>query len=280
MTEPTWRPLRNVEPRRLREARLQAHYAAQWVARTARAFVDSDPDDSHTNMRWADAMDGLVGNRTRYGWQLGLRLTDLTLMLLHDVAAVPPSLCGLDGRTDADVRQWLGNELAGREFDISALDTAAPYAIPAHPIAEGGKYDASGHAEGLRELAAWFANAACSLAPIQSEFNGSALRCWPHHFDLATLISFASKQANTTAYIGVGLEPGDHYYDEPYFYATVYPQPETAARPALPDVGHWHTQDFVGAIAPASKLLTHKNPQSECENFLRRAVEGAFALVR
>ena len=44
-----WRPLRGIGQRRLSMARLQAHHAAQWLARAARAYVPSQPDDGHTN---------------------------------------------------------------------------------------------------------------------------------------------------------------------------------------------------------------------------------------
>ena len=43
-----WVPLRGIDQRRLSEARLQAHYAVQWLARAARAYVPPQPDDEHT----------------------------------------------------------------------------------------------------------------------------------------------------------------------------------------------------------------------------------------
>jgi len=51
MRGPDWMPLRGVNQRRLSEARLQAHYAVQWLARAARAYVPPQPDDEHTNLR-------------------------------------------------------------------------------------------------------------------------------------------------------------------------------------------------------------------------------------
>jgi hypothetical protein len=48
-----WQPLAALEPRRLREARLFAHFAAQWLARAARTYVAPKSDDSHTNLGWA-----------------------------------------------------------------------------------------------------------------------------------------------------------------------------------------------------------------------------------
>jgi hypothetical protein len=45
-----------------------------------------------------------------------------------------------------------------------------------------------------------------------------------HHFDLATLTTLPARNADATGYVGVGLSPGDEYYDEPYFYVSVYPE--------------------------------------------------------
>ncbi len=44
----------------LHDARLQAHYAAQWLARAARAYIPPRPHDGHTNLGWDDAFGGLV----------------------------------------------------------------------------------------------------------------------------------------------------------------------------------------------------------------------------
>jgi hypothetical protein len=40
----------------------------------------------------------------------------------------------------------------------------------------------------------------------------SDVRCWPHHFDLATLFSFPTQNADATGYVGAGLSPGDEYF--------------------------------------------------------------------
>ena len=66
------------------------------------------------------------------------------------------------------------------------------------------------------------------------------------------------------------------YYDEPYFYVSVYPEPNRAALPNLPMLGHWHVRDFVGAVATADKIVAAKNQQGETDDFLRAAVDGAI----
>jgi hypothetical protein len=111
---------------------------------------------------------------------------------------------------------------------------------------------------------------------IGRKFAASPVRCWPHHFDLATLTTLPARNADATGYVGAGLSPGDEYYDEPYFYVSVYPEPDPATLPKLPMLGHWHLRDFMAAVAPAHKIVAAKNQQAETDDFLRAAVDGAI----
>jgi hypothetical protein len=58
--ETNWVPLQAVEQSRLSEARLQAHYALQWLARAARGYIPPQPDENHTNLGWDAGMGGLI----------------------------------------------------------------------------------------------------------------------------------------------------------------------------------------------------------------------------
>lgn len=277
----TWRQLHGVEPARLSEARLQAHRAVQWLARAARAYVVPLPDDAHTNLGWDDACDGFVTHPLPGGVRLGLNISSLTLALLDGQRTMQFSL---DGRTDAEARHWLGDRLGALGFDACALDAPSPYALPAQASPQNACYDAAGLSLALAELAAWFANAEFSLAQIRKEvtqrrMDASDVRCWPHHFDLATLISLPAHNGET-GYVGAGLSPGDLYYDEPYFYISVYPRPDPANLPKLPRLGHWHTPEFTAAIVPAHKILTASNRQSETDSFLTAAVDIALEILQ
>jgi len=72
MTTASWRPLRGIDPASLRAARIQAHLATQWLARTARAYVAVRPEDGHTNLGWEDALGGLVTHPLPDGARFGL----------------------------------------------------------------------------------------------------------------------------------------------------------------------------------------------------------------
>jgi hypothetical protein len=101
------------------------------------------------------------------------------------------------------------------------------------------------------------------------------VRCWPHHFDLDTLVTLAP--GRTT---GIGFEPGDEHYDEPYFYVSLYPAPDMAALPPLPTIGHWHAKNFTAAIAPAHRIVAAKDQGAEVAGFLQAAVQAAIAGLR
>jgi hypothetical protein len=195
---------------------------------------------------------------------------------LSHVQSIP-----LSGRSDAQVRQWLGEVFGARNLDVQALDQKAPYDIPAHPIDHGTPYDAIESADGLIELAAWYANAKVLLDRVQSQMSNCKLAvspvcCWPHHFDLATLTMLPTPNVDVTGYVGAGFSPGDEYYDEPYFYVSVYPEPDPAILPILPAMGHWHTHEFTAGVMPAHQILAVSDQAAATEEFLQGAL--AFGL--
>jgi len=282
MANDRWRPLRGVEPARLSQARLLAHYGVQWLARAARAYVRPQADDAHTNLGWDEDLGGFVTHAFADGCRVGLRFGDLTLVATGGAAA--GATLGLIGLADADARRWLREQVHKRGLDPAALDGRSPYEMPAHEVASGGVYAGADLGDALGELAAWFANANVSLARLQNAFAAHGLaapaaRCWPHHFDLATLASFASA-AGATAYVGAGLSPGDGYYDEPYFYVSLYPWVDAATLPALPKPGHWRTADFMAAVATAQRLAACAQPEQSADALLFAAVDHAMRLLR
>ena len=72
MSNPEWRRNRP-RSRPATEARLHAHYAAQWLARAARAYILPQLDDSHTNLGWDRMLGGFVTHPLPDGMRLGLR---------------------------------------------------------------------------------------------------------------------------------------------------------------------------------------------------------------
>ncbi len=270
-----WRPIRAFDRTRFAAARLQAHHATQWLARAARAYVPPRPDDGHTSLGWDDAFGGLMSHPLPDGTRLGLRFADLTLALRAPDARAAQEVFPLAGRHDSDACAWLMEHADMRKLDPSALDNPLPYMLPERA---GGGYRID--PQQLGELALWFANANAVLAAARERIVAQKLaappvRCWPHHFDLDTLVTVAP--GRTT---GVGFAPGDDYYDEPYFYVSVYPPPDIASLPALPPVGHWHAKNFTAAVASAQRILRTNDPPADIAAFLRAATDATIAALR
>ena len=278
MSARSWGPIGGKSFVYLATARLQSHYAVQWLARAARAYIPPEPDDSHTNLGWNDTIKGFVTHALKDDVRLALRLSDLTLLLLGQPK---PLSFALNRRTDTQARQWLGEQLTACGLEAAALDAPSPYELPSDPIGSGTAYGTAETEEALAELSNWFGNADISLTAIRGRTDArvlvsSPVRCWPHHFDVATLASLDKSGAEHGRSVNTGFSPGDHHYKEPYFYVSPYPYPETAALKPLPALGHWHTHEFTAAVAPASRIVAAGNPQNEVDIFLGGAINACL----
>lgn len=279
MTTPNgWSTLGATAPDRLAEARDQLHHAAQWPSRAARRLLEPEADDSHSNLGWDDRVGGLVGHRLETGrgrLDLALRFSDLTLLAWldgQDLSSLP-----LDGRTDADAGAWTADVLRSVGADPTGVAGRLPYELPAHPLQGGARYRLTDHRAALAELARWYGNAALVLDDVTVAFaderpGPSPVRCWPHHFDIATLIALEEGEAETARAIGVGFAPGDAAIAEPYFYCNPWPHLPVEGLPDLPAPGRWHTDGFVGAVAVASAVVAQPDQEAGVRTYLDVAV--------
>ncbi len=105
--------------------------------------------------------------------------------------------------------------------------------------------------EELALLEAAFGSADFALKHVVSKLRKhkpGPVICWPHHFDIATLITFDEKRGDEQVSIGVGMSPGDQYYSTPYFYVTPWPYPAADKLADPPAPYKWHTHEFTGLI--------------------------------
>ena len=276
MTSLAWRPVRGMDFRKLHDARLQAHYAAQWLARAARAYIAPRPDDQHTNLGWDEEFGGLRTHRLPDGSRVGLNIAELSLSVLGDTTQT----LMLDGRADPEVRAWLGAQLSARGFGPAKLDTPSPYDMPHHVLAHGARYSIEELTEQLAMLSLWFPNGCGALDRVRDKMVARKLkapevRCWPHHFDFDSLVPLGKGRT-----MGLGWSPGDDYCDEPYFYLSMYPEPVIPKLPLLPPQGHWHSYHFVAALAPAHKIVVVPDQASYVDGFLNFAIDAALEAMR
>lgn len=167
-------------------ARLELHRAVQVAACAGQSLLPARPDDSQMALTWKDGV--LLGEPLPGGSRVGLGLGDLALEVRNPHGGLNGRL-PLNGRTLEEALKWLKVRLAGSGVDTSALKADMPYEMPGRLVARDAPYSAES-SEALEGLAGWYRVAAEVLAALAGErSDGSPLRCWPHHFDLAVLFS-------------------------------------------------------------------------------------------
>jgi hypothetical protein len=276
VTEPlhVWRQLDVGRGATLVDARLQLHHAAQLAAAFGISYLPAQPDDSHTNLQWIESLDVLASKPAASpAIRIAVRATPLTVLVL-DAKASALGTYLLDGRTVSDAATWVRAQLTAHGLDATRYTLARHYEIPKHRFGDGAAFESS-RPTSFQELASWYSNAAAALEEfVSTASNASPARCWPHHFDIATLIQVAPGQT-----ISLGMAPGDAYYAEPYFYASMYPPPSVnAPRSDLAGNGQWHTHEWIGAVLPAARVSS-TNQRAQIGEFIRSAVDVGKRLL-
>jgi hypothetical protein len=272
-----WQPVRPEEATKLTDARLQLHHAAQFAAAAGISFLQHLPKDGHSSLEWVSGLGGLFSHviPARTGFRIGVRPVKLALLIV-DLENQVVAEYKLHGRTIIDARDWIRSQINLLGADGSRYTLTRPYEIPRHDVAYGESFDASEPSR-FEELAKWFANGTALLGNLARTAHASSeVRCRPHRFDLATFIKIPPGRT-----IGIGLEPGDQYYDEPYFYVSMSPPPaasRTRSRP-LWGSGTWHTYEWVGAVLCGSRLGGASSQERHVREFLDSAIAACRALV-
>jgi hypothetical protein len=132
------------------------------------------------------------------------------------------------------------------------------------------------------ELAAWFGNADMLLREVTAgEPGASPVVCWPHHFDIATLVTFDDSTADPeqARSVGLGLSPGDAGHPEPYFYIGPWPRPTGEDLPSLPGCGAWD-RDGLARAAGYDVLQESGGDPSAQQAQARSFLEGGLMLSK
>lgn len=280
MSDTEWAPLGSVDSGRLKDARGQLHHALQIIVAAPISYLPARADDSHTNTEWVPRLRALVTHDigSTPSLRFGLRPDDLTLLALVNSEEVAEEL-PLDGEMVESAVQWLRATLERHGADPSRLTTKKHYEIPTHEVATGAAFRGA-DGEAFAELAHSYHDAFVVTSDAERAKPGaSSPRCWPHHFDLATLISVPSLGGGAQRAINVGLSPGDDSYAEPYFYVGPYPYPSVDSLGPLA-VGRWHTDGWTGAVLTTAELRG-TDQRSQVTAFWQQAVaacERAFGV--
>jgi hypothetical protein len=266
-----WEVVGNIEAAGLAHSRMQLHSAAQLVAAVGKALARPEPDDSHTSLEWNSERKAFasvyVDQPPVQAW---LEVLSLTL-----VVSGPPGeqKQQLHGYTLDETFTWLRTTLKQHGADGERLSKVGDRSqLPDGVFGPADKFDAGERAE-FSEWARQYANADLLLQEVKRAKPAfSAIRVWPHHFDIASLCAW-KQENNESRTIGIGLSPGDASYNEPYWYVTPSPYQDAQALAPVDGAGSWHTQGWIGAVLPTSRLVRAGGKQEEqVRKFLNSAI--------
>ena len=276
-----WQKVRNIDPQSLKETRLELHYAIQFMAAVGNFLTEPRPDYSHASLNWNSELNLFVSGfvPTEKPFQVALEPISLTSLVLDRHGNKLGELSLLQKTLDEGMN-WLKQTIQALGADIAKLSFVNyPDDFPDSPFARGASFQ-DGDRSQRQELTAYFANTSLILqALVENTEGASPVHIWPHHFDIATLISLPYTQKDEAVSIGVGMSPGDGTYEEPYWYVTPWPYPNTVNLPKLPSGSIWHTENWVGAILTASQLNQGEEQQSQVKSFMDFAVKGSLELL-
>jgi hypothetical protein len=278
--EPGWRHIGAVSAGDVTEARLIAHWASQLLGAVADELVRRKADDSHTNLFWEDESDALVGHQMDRGLRVALGFDDFAIEVRSLITRDSRTL-ELERHTLDDARRWLNRELA-RLLDRPVEVALRDYEMPGHKVKRGGAFPPP-PVDGLAELGRWYNNAEQVLGAFsRADDRATEMAIWPHHFDLGGIVFLDRDVSPEKArQIGVGMSPGDHHVNRPYFYVTPWP---IAEHPDLPELesGRWFTESFTGAVLDADEIAAAGNAADQASlaaAFITEALAAGEALI-
>lgn len=276
-----WQKIGNIEPQSLTDSRLQLHYAIQFMAAVGNFLTEPQPDYSHASVTWNSELKVFVSGLviTEQPFQVALEPVSLTSLVLDDQGNKLAEFSLLH-KTLNEGMNWLQQTIEPLGADITKLNLVSyPDDFPDHPLAHGATFEDISKAK-RQELTAYFTNTFLILQAILAKKEGaSPIHIWPHHFDIATLISLSYTQKDEAASIGVGMSPGDSSYEEPYWYVTPWPYPDSVTLTELASGGTWHREGWVGAILTASQLSQDEKQPEKLTAFLDSAISASRSLL-
>lgn len=282
-------PARNIgaaPPDTLADARVQLHFAVEWVARIGRFLVVPRPDYSHISLGWDREIEALATYPLppeAGGVRFALSIAQFKIIMYRDGA--PEWELPLNGITHRALGARLQQQLNDLGLEGSAIHGDIPYKLQHPRLSAGQPYGGADLAKPLLALEAWFAGSAKLLEEERGGWSHispgpSPVRCWPHHFDLATLVQLDAGDPKEARSIGFGMSPGDETYSRPYLYINPWPRPEdTAALPSAPPGAQWHTEGFFSLVLLAEAVLGAPDPLARMRAHIIEGGKAAAALL-
>jgi len=251
----------------LENAKLNLHYCALILASTAHSLIEHKDDDSHTCLYFNKSLNGFKTDLLFDDYQVAIQINSLTLLISKGSDTIEE--LSLGGKTLADAFNWLNDKFKSIKADTAVITQRTYDDFPQHEIGSNGSFDSAIHG-GLSQLGSQYYLAFELLSEISSAHKeASIVQTWPHHFDMATLLTF---NTGDTKYIGAGFSPGDVHIKQPYYYVNPFPFPEKNKLQELDSLGEWYTRGFNGIVLPYDKIETVPDKAIEIKKYLNNSI--------
>lgn len=268
----------NIE--KLIATRKSLHQAVQLVSAVPRNLLPPDPTDSMSSLEWntqLSSLESLPVPSEHGDIRAGLSLA--TFALYITVNQDSKAALEMSGKSVNQGLDWLKVELARLNFEAESVNLEVPYEIEHYDYATSLQVNT----EALGVFSQLYQNTAEVLSGITKKWTDAYdIRCWPHHFDLATLIPLASDAGGEVLKsIGIGLSPGDDGINEPYIYVNIWPQVEIEMLKKLQlRLGHWNTEGWSGGVLTYSEINRFNHSDQTIEQFTTTVIDILLDLTK
>ena len=231
---------------------IEIHKIIQYLGAAANSFLAHKRDDSHTSLvSLTDC--GCIAtqflNTDRHQLAFNYEAFALEWWDFSGEKIRYP----LHQKTHKEVVAWISQK--ARENDISKpFNPLMHYELPYETITDDYVY-LMDNPQRLKELMHYRILAHIALEnTLESHKPHSAIRVWPHHFDIGSIYMLNKHKGHT---IGIGMAIPDELEDQFYFYVKGYTHNQTIATDALEELeyGNWNAQ-WQGAIYPMDDEVT------------------------
>lgn len=268
-----WNPLIVVDPDELRHARIQLHQAIQNVAAVGRKFLPHSVGDENATLSWVPGLKRMAGKWVKGDISLrsSISLEEFKIYLVDEKVAVL-STFECEGATVTQLMLWLEEQIGKYGLEAANLTLNLPYELPEDVNAVGTPFDLPS-LRGAKELTKYYHNAYVTLRDFKQNFASTGeINIWPHHFDMAmTVLVRDTGDPETNTQISLGMSPGDHQFESPYFYVNCWPHVDTQQLPRLSNHAMWISEEWTGAVLLSKHLQNGKNQEEIARTFYAEA---------
>ncbi len=277
-----WRDFRPVDIDELAMVRNQYHQAVQSVAAVGRKFLPEVKNDKNGSLIWVPGLTRLAGQWVKgsQSFRSSISFEDFCVYLVDDKVNTI-SKFELEGKTQSQMLIWLEEQIGKLGLDASDLTMNLPYKIPQYPTQSGEPFSVD--LRMAQELSKYYHNAFVSIRELAIDFGikKPEIVIWPHHFDLAISIVLkdtGDEDTNTT--IQMGISPGDHEFDQPYFYINTWPHVDTSHFEKLTNGALWHEDEWTGAVLLIKHVMVTTNQKEIVDDFFKTTSEKLIATLK